>query len=308
MPESERYRIRHVTEYRYQSPVNVGQQILRLKARTLPWQHCHAFALLVEPQPVSVVEEKDYFGNAMHSVSLAGPHDRLLLQADSEVSVGPRPWNIEEFVNTLAWDEVAAAVREPAVPDAVMASEFRFVSPMIPLLAEATRFARQEFHPHRPLLEAVDALNQRLYQEYDYAPGVTHIATPLLEVLANKSGVCQDFAHVLVAGLRGLGLPVRYVSGYLRTNPPEGKTRLIGADASHAWIAVWCPGWGWVEFDPTNGCLADERYIVLGWGRDFGDVSPVRGVLSGGGAHDLKVAVTVWPESEWVDQESRAEE
>lgn len=291
----ERYCIDHKTVYDYGSPVSVAQQLVRLQPRALPWQCCLSFSLQADPPPQEALPEYDYFGNRMQSLGFAGAHRQLMLLARSVVDVGLRPWARIGMDDSPAW-ELARDVL--AGSEQAQLAEYRFFSPLVPRFMPATEFARSSFSPGRPLLEACFDLMLRLHAAFDYAPGASDSSSTVQQLWDSGKGVCQDFAHFMLAALRGLGLAARYVSGYLCTQPPPGQERLVGSDASHAWVALWCPRWGWVEFDPTNRRLADIDYIVLGWGRDFGDVSPVRGVITGASGHGLKVEVSVWPQSE----------
>lgn len=291
----ERYFIDHITLYDYEGAVSVAQQLVRLQPRSLPWQRCLSFELSSDPQPQSRLQEYDYFGNPMLSLGYAGAHQRLSLHARSTVEVDDRPWQLAAFGLGPAWEEALRVVQNGAD---VRVGEFCFASPLLPPHAPATAFARTFFTPGRPLLEACHDLMLALHDRFAYVPGHTDSDSTVAQVWDSGKGVCQDFAHIMITALRGLGLAARYVSGYLRTEPPPGQPRLVGADASHAWVAVWCPRFGWVEFDPTNARLADSHYVVLGWGRDFADVSPVRGVITGAAGHRLTVEVTVWPEGE----------
>lgn len=290
----ERYCIEHKTVYDYDSPVSVAQQLVRLQPRALPWQRCLSFRLEAEPQPQAALPEYDYFGNPMQSLGFAGAHSQLTLLARSVVEVDVRPWAAAGMDDSPAWE----VVRDALAGSEALVAEYRFASPLVPRFMPASEFARISFTPGRPLLEACFDLMLRLHAAFDYEPGATDSNSTVQQVWHSGKGVCQDFAHIMLAALRGLGLAARYASGYLRTEPPPGQPRLVGSDASHAWVAVWCPRWGWVEFDPTNRRLANTDYIVLGWGRDFADVSPIRGVITGASAHRLAVEVTVWPESE----------
>ena len=291
----ERYCIEHKTIYDYDSPVSVAQQLVRLQPRALAWQRCLSFELQATPPPQAAMPEYDYFGNPMQSLGFTGAHQQLILLARSVVEVDERPWAGAALDDSPAWEVVRDAL---AGSEEALVAEYRFASPQVPLLTPATVFARSSFTPGRALLWACFDLMQRLHAAFEYVPGVTDSNSTVQQVWDSRQGVCQDFAHLMLAALRGLGLAARYASGYLRTEPPPGQARLIGSDASHAWVAVWCPRWGWVEFDPTNRQLANRDYIVLGWGRDFADVSPVRGVITGAAGHRLGVEVTVWPESE----------
>jgi transglutaminase-like putative cysteine protease len=200
--------------------------------------------------------------------------------------------------DTLPWEQVAASLRyspSPVDAERLNAMRFRAQSPFVPLKRVLVQFALECFAPGTPVLAGAEALMHKIYREFTYAPGDTHISTPLLEVLDKRRGVCQDYAHLMIASLRSVGLAARYVSGYLRTVPIEEAASLVGADASHAWVGVWAPPFGWVELDPTNDVIVGKDHVVLASGRDFGDVSPLRGVILGGGAHSLEVGVAVRP-------------
>lgn len=291
-----RYRIEHRTVYDYAGPVVLAQQRVRLLPRTLPWQRCLQFSLQSDPPWQSAQLEYDYFGNGMHSLFYGGSWQQLSLVTSSEVELGERPWHGCALPDSPPWEQVRAAVRQP---QHARQAEFCFASPLVPLQADIADFARPYFSAGRPLLAAVQALMQAVHEQFAYQPGHTDSNSSVEQVWRSRRGVCQDFAHLMLCALRGVGLAARYMSGYLRTEPPPGQPRLVGSDATHAWIAVWCPPLGWVEFDPTNNQLAGTDYIVLGWGRDYGDISPVRGVITGAAGHRLQVQVTVWPEPEY---------
>ena len=195
--------------------------------------------------------------------------------------------------STASWESVAEMFRDPVSPEVVEPYQFVFDSPQVRASRELFDYARESFTKDAPLLAGARDLTRRIYTDFKYDPKATTVATPLEEVWEKRRGVCQDFAHLGIACLRSLGLPARYVSGYLRTRPPEGQPRLVGVDASHAWFSIYCPGTGWVDFDPTNNCQTGEDYITVAYGRDFGDVSPVAGILTGGGKHDVQVSVDV---------------
>ncbi len=233
----------------------------------------------------------DFFGNEITYLTVQMPHSRLKIRSASRVEVQP----VDAALLNLgpSWEEVAAELDPPKSKAALDASQFAFASPYIDVDDGVYTFAKQAFKPHQPFLTAVMDLTAKIYHEFVYEGGVTDVWTPVSEVLAKRRGVCQDFAHLEIAALRSLGLPARYMSGYLLTHPPEGKERLVGADASHAWIAVWCPDFGWVEFDPTNNLMPSDEHIALAWGRDYGDVSPTTGIIVGGGAHTVAVGVSV---------------
>jgi transglutaminase-like putative cysteine protease len=299
-----RYHVVHETCYDYASPVSLSRQLLHLAPRDLnsdcAWQTCDEHRLLIAPAPTVQFARDDPFGNPVTQIAIEVPHRSLRVRAESLIEVRPR--GLSEMASP-PWERVRAALACGALPVRLDAVRYLFESPYVRVKHEFAAYARDCFAPERPLLEAVHALMSRINTEFDYDPKATTVATPVLHVLAEKRGVCQDFAHVMLACLRSLGLAARYVSGYLLTHPPEGQPRLVGADASHAWVSVYCPvddaegrGQGrWVDFDPTNDVLPDTQHITLAWGRDFGDVSPLRGVILGGGAHELDVAVTVTP-------------
>lgn len=292
-----RYRVIHETDYRYGSPVSLSQQLLHLTPRALPWQICTQHQIHVEPPPTHRMARQDCFGNAVLQLAFDAPHLRLLVRADSEVTVLPR--HLPPLSASPAWEDVreAAVYRAGVALSAALldAVQYLYASPHLRLEAAFAAYAAASFPAGRPLLAACADLTARIFNEFEFDPHATNIATPVEEVLAERRGVCQDFAHLMLSCLRSLGLPARYVSGYLLTEPPPGQPRLIGADASHAWVSVFCGELGWVDFDPTNNRLADTQYITLGWGNDFADVSPMRGVILGGDEHELEVRVTVSP-------------
>jgi transglutaminase-like putative cysteine protease len=249
--------------------------------------------MTIEPVPALTDSYQDYFGNIVNFVSIEGPHRQLVVDSLCEVEVAPR--SIVDPEATPAWDSVRELCRGDVYNSAGEACEFCFPSPLIPLLPELSSYATPAFPVDKPLLEAAIDLMGRIHADFEFDPAATTVATPLQQVFRQRRGVCQDFAQFQIACLRALGLPARYVSGYLETAPPPGKPKLVGADASHAWVQLWCGESGWIDLDPTNNLLPGERYITLAWGRDFADVSPLRGVLVGSGSHQLKVAVDVTP-------------
>jgi transglutaminase-like putative cysteine protease len=295
MSAAKRYRVLHTTGYRYSAPVALSRQLLHLSPREFATQRVIEHRLVIDPEPNEQAVSLDYFGNAVSSIVLSSAHQSLSLAAASVIELTPRP-RMEEIGPSPAWEEVAARLRANASGANAEPAHFLFDSPHVECSAELQRYAAPSFAPRRPLLEAVQDLNHRIHEEFEFDPVATVISTPLAEVLREKRGVCQDFAHLMIGCLRTLGLAARYVSGYLLTSPPPGHVRLIGADASHAWISLYVPGapnGGWVDFDPTNDLLVDDEHITLGWGRDFSDVTPTRGVILGGGEQELAVHVTV---------------
>jgi len=294
---SVRYQVEHETRYVHDGRVSTSRHLCCLTPRSLPWQAVHLHTLTVEPCPADLTTRDDVFGNRVSQFSILTPYTELKVIGRSLVELWPRRAGLDpiEPGASPAWE----SVRDGGVfhPGRVYdeAAGFRGPSPYIELTSEIVAFAFTSFTPGRPLLAGAVELMHRIHDEFRFDAGATSITTPVSRVLAERGGVCQDFAHLQIACLRSLGLPARYVSGYLLTDPPPGQPRLVGADASHAWLSVWCPHYGWVDLDPTNAVLPDERHVTTAWGRDYGDVSPLRGVVLGGAAHDLFVGVSVAP-------------
>lgn len=288
-----KYKIHHRTVYDYAQVVSISQHLLHMVPRSHGLQSCLRTFVQIDPTPTVRSESVDYFQNAVTHVTIQEPHKTLEISAfsDLEITAPPRL----QLSMSPAWEDVAALFAAVDSQELLDAYQFAFASPYVTDIDQARSFAEVSFTPGRPLLEAAMDLTTRIYTDFKYEGGVTDVSTPVAEVMQAKRGVCQDFAHVQLACLRSLGLPARYVSGYLLTHPPEGQDRLIGADESHAWIAVWCPGIGWVDFDATNNLIPTDEHITLGWGRDYGDVSPINGFMIGGGEHEVKVSVDVQP-------------
>ncbi|PWV60141.1 transglutaminase family protein [Plasticicumulans acidivorans] len=287
------YRVTHRTTYRYSGRVSLCHNEARLLPRETPSQFVGETKLVIEPKPAIYHERRDFFGNRVVYFSIQDLHQVLKVTATSHITGAPRV--LPPDAASPAWDEVARVVRRLPELGALEARQFMLESPFIRPSHELLDYARPSFAPDRPLLEAVLDLNRRIFKDFTYDPGFSTLATPLSQVLEERRGVCQDFAHLAIGCLRSLGLAARYVSGYLETLPPPGKERLVGADASHAWLAVFIPGLGWVDLDPTNDCLPGERHVTLAWGRDYSDVAPLKGVMIGGGTHALDVSVDVMP-------------
>ena len=289
-----RFRICHVTRYRYPDPVSLCHSIAHLKPRDGAHQKCLSAQVRVDPWPAVSRDYLDFFGNRVTYFSIQQSHAALEVTAQSEVEVAPQSLPAAEA--TLPWERALERLRvrpRGGRGEATAARIFTLPSPMIPHNAQATDYARASFSPDRPMLDAVTDLMTRIFQDFEYDPHFSNVATPLSEVLEHRRGVCQDFAHLGLACMRGLGFPARYVSGYLETLPPPGQVKLQGSDASHAWFAVFIPDLGWVDFDPTNDQIPGEQHITTAIGRDYQDVTPLRGVFYGGGAHDLRIAVDV---------------
>jgi transglutaminase-like putative cysteine protease len=286
------YRIVHKTTYKYKHPVSFGNHAVYLTPRSEPHHRCESHQLVVTPEPAAHSERADYFGNGVNFFTIQEPHEQLTIEARSTVNIDRESQWPER---SRAWDDVARSLRDEITPASLAALEFSYESPRIKPSAEFAAYAAVSFPPGRPLAEALLDLTARIHGEFRYDSKATTVRTPPEEVLQERKGVCQDFAHVQIACLRSLNLPARYVSGYLRTYPPPGRPRLIGADASHAWVSVYCPGAGWLDLDPTNNVVPSQSHVTLAWGRDYGDVSPVRGVILGGRDHKLEVAVDMEP-------------
>lgn len=285
-------RVRHDTAYAYAEPVELAAHLAHLRPRSLPWQQVHSFALHATPALSRIAEGTDHFGNPVEWLFLNGGHNGLSLQVEAVVEVVRR--HHPTPAATPAWEHVVTSAQRPAA--ATDAAEFAFGSAMAPVSDALRAWAVPSFLPGRPVLAGLLHLMARIGRDFRFQPGVTSVSTPIERVLQLRAGVCQDFAHLMIAGLRMLGLPARYVSGYVRTRPPAGEARLRGADQSHAWVGCWLgPDHGWIDLDPTNDLIVADEHIVLGWGRDYADVSPVRGVLLGGGAHTLTVRVDMEP-------------
>jgi transglutaminase-like putative cysteine protease len=301
--------VTHETRYEYSPPVETAQHLAHLKPLATASQKLVSHKLSIEPSPAQRSEQADLYGNTRAFFALEATHDRLVVTAESVVETS-QPVLSPAVARELPWEAVRERFRfrKDATFDA--ASEFVFPSPYVPRHDDFVAYARASFVPGRPAFDVAMDLTERMYEDFAYDADSTEINTPAVEALAQRKGVCQDFAHIMIACFRTMGLPARYVSGYLLTQPPPGQPRLVGADASHAWVSVYLPGeddgtggspGDWVDFDPTNGRQPGEDYVTLAIGRDYSDVSPMRGVLHGGARHTLRVGVTVQPVGEVVD-------
>lgn len=290
---SVRYRISHVTEYDYSSPASLCHNMMRLSPRRLPYQHVEHSHVDIEPQPVVRRTRLDRFGNQCEFFSIESQHHSMIVRATSHV--------VRDRVNTdgatdLSFRELWLRLRNPKTDNDREAQEFCFDSKYVRTRREFSDFAMECFHPERSAHESLMEMTARIYNEFDYVPNSTLVSTTPIEVLRSRKGVCQDFAHLQIAFLRSIGLAARYVSGYLLTHPAPGQPKLIGADASHAWVSVYLGDYGWLDYDPTNNLIPDCEHITLAWGCDYEDVAPVTGVVVGGGLTTLKVSVDVSPE------------
>ncbi|MDE8348382.1 MAG: transglutaminase family protein [Acidocella sp.] len=283
------YRLHHATIYEYAEPVLLGTHFMHLVPRARPGQIVRESVLDVSPIPDNRRNEVDHFGNFTTTVSLTNPHKQFTVELSATIDVAqPAP---PAAARTPGFEQIAAA----AINRADIA-EFTLASALAAPNLELTAYAKASFPAGEPILTGLLNLNQRVFNDMTYKPGVTTTATTAAHALKSRVGVCQDYAHLMIAALRGIGLPARYVSGYLRTSPPAGQIKRRGADQSHAWVSAWIGDYaGWVDFDPTNNLLVSDEHVTLAWGRDFQDVSPLRGIILGGGRHTLRVNVDLDP-------------
>jgi transglutaminase-like putative cysteine protease len=306
-----KYRITHSTFYHYSQPVGLCQNEARLQPRIFWRQQCHNSRFDIKPTPMDFSERIDFFGNRVAYFAIQQPHTQLIVTAISEVTIFPRQNNLD-LLNQMTWEQVRSLLQESPLLgqsqsqlgqsqiqnqdqtlEVLDARQYVLDSPMVIVTPELADYAQGSFLPNRALVDVVHDLMQRIYKDFTYDPAFTTIATPLSEVLSFRRGVCQDFAHLAIGCLRAYGIAARYISGYVETLPEPGKPRLVGADASHAWFSVYIPGTGWLDFDPTNNTVPLDQHITLAWGRDYADVTPLKGIAFGGGQHTLSVSVDV---------------
>ncbi len=287
-----KYRVVHSTEYSYPQPVLLAHNETHLTPRSAGRQRVQYHQIEVDPSPNVVTEREDFFGNSVMYFSLEAPHSYLRVTATTELEIdrGAGQLNLQ---SSAPWEETAARVRQERTKATLDARQYLLESPMAPLFGELEDYADQSFAPGCPVAEAVHDLMQRIHVDFTFDPGFTSVATPLAHVFEHRRGVCQDFAHLAIACLRAKGQPARYVSGYIETVPPPGKEKLVGSDASHAWFSVFDPDAGWLDFDPTNNQIPMDQHITTAWGRDYSDITPLKGVVFGGGVHSTTVAVDV---------------
>lgn len=289
------FEISHRTTYRYRRTVAQSRHVLHLRPRELAGQNVTNHSLHIEPVPARRADMKDYFGNTAVLLRIDTEHSEFVVHARSTVDV--RPATVPDLAATRAWDQMSVSQVEPLAAAGPDVLHFTCPSRHVTFSREVVEFARVSFPPQRPVLLGAIDLTTRIFKEFKFDPAATDVATPIKRVLELRRGVCQDFAHLTIAALRSIGIPARYVSGYLVTRPPPGQAKLAGTDASHAWLSVWAPETGWVDFDPTNGIIPSGEHITLAYGRDYDDISPISGVLLGGGDQTMAVAVDVVPVS-----------
>lgn len=294
-----RYRSSHVTTYVYEAPVSQCLSEAHLKPRSIPTQNVLSSTIAIEPAAVSADHRTDYFGNHVSLFSILEKHDRLIVISKSIVEVNPAP---KTDLPTVTWEESKALLSKYPDDEALSAYEFAFDSPFVAASAELEAYGAKTFKPEVPLAEAAIDLSCRIHKDFKYDPAATSIDMPLAEVLKLRQGVCQDFAHVMIGVLRSYGLAARYVSGYLRSG-----AKYQGAEASHAWVSVFLPGSGWLDLDPTNNVIPTDGHITVAWGRDYGDVTPVKGVSLGGGEQTVHVEVRVVPDEPILSEPPVAE-
>jgi transglutaminase-like putative cysteine protease len=288
-----RYRITHRTAYTYDAEVTASYSEAHLVPRQLPHQVCLSSEIDVDPEPLDYREHDDFFDNRTSFFSIHEPHLALTVTATSLVEVTD-PGGQLHLGSSEPWEATAARVHHDPHEQNITARQYMLDSPLVASSAALLAYAKPSFPTGRPLAEAVIDLTRRINRDFEYEPGSTTIATSLDEVLDQREGVCQDFAHLAIGCLRSVGLPARYISGYLETEPPPGKKKLVGTDASHAWLSVFVPDVGWLDLDPTNDRIPNDRYITTAWGRDYADVTPLKGVVFTGAAeHELRVSVDV---------------
>ncbi|TVS16201.1 MAG: transglutaminase family protein [Gammaproteobacteria bacterium] len=287
-----RYRVTHTTHYDYTDTVTLCHNEARLTPSSEGRQQCGRYLLTVTPTPKIMRERRDYFGNRVTYFGVESPHSELIVNMVSEVITEAAPTQLQLGAER-PWEEVRDALVRGDEADLRLMQHFLLDSPLVRTLPELSGYALESFTPGRGIMEAAMDLTHRIYADFSYDSTATTISTPLSQVWKDRRGVCQDFAHLAIASLRGIGLAAGYVSGYLETLPPAGAKKLVGSDASHAWLSLYVPDVGWLEFDPTNDQMPTEQYIVLARGRDYADVSPLNGVIYGGGPHTMDVSVDV---------------
>jgi transglutaminase-like putative cysteine protease len=287
------YRVRHITRYTYSQPVAIAHNEVRLTPRSGGLQHVRRTQLAIDPAPSVLSQQVDFFGNTAHFFTLQAPHRAMTVTAVSDVRLEKEPPPPAD--ESTPWEQVRSGLRHDHSPAGLDAFQFVFESPYVRWEAATLDYAAPSFPAGRPLLAAALDLTRRIHADFKYEPGTTSVATPVADVLRDRRGVCQDFTHLAIACLRALGLAARYVSGYVLNLTGAKGERMVGADASHAWLAVYDPDCGWIDLDPTNDTIPSDQHVTVAWGRDYGDVSPVRGVILGGGEHTVAVAVEVTP-------------
>lgn len=287
-----KYRVQHTTVYHYADIVSMCHNEARLMPINTYAQNCVSSKLIIEPSPADYRERNDFFGNKVSYFAIQQPHRNLTVTALSEVHTNIAQRELDKS-EAIACKDVATHLRTQMDAESLDARQYVLNSPMVAADRELEEYAQRSFARNRPVIDAVYDLMERIHRDFVYDPGFTTLATPLQEVLKHRRGVCQDFAHLAIGCIRSQGMAARYASGYIETHPPPGQSKLIGADASHAWFSVYVPGLGWVDFDPTNNQMPMDKHITVAIGRDYADVTPLKGVIFGGGEHELDVSVDI---------------
>lgn len=300
------YKIHHKTEYIYSSRVSYSHHLARLSPYSGGNQKVLSHWLDIKPNAENVSYYYDYYQNQAAYFSLISPHDRLEIHSYSEVEVHSR--NTPQLDLSTPWETVVHRLTSPLNETDTLASEFKFASKNCPISAEIAEYAKKSFTPGENILKAALNFNKQIHEEFTFDPKATNVTTSVHETFKQKKGVCQDYAHFQISALRSLGLAAKYVSGYLRTDPPPGKPRLVGADASHAWVSLYIPEFGWVEYDSTNNVIPSDNHIIIAYGRDYDDICPIRGVVYGGGSQKLNVGVTVTPMNEFSSSSQKQQQ
>jgi len=287
-----KYTIQHKTAYAYLEPVSLCHNIARLVPRNTREQTCTNTHIHISPKPERINEYEDFFGNKVIYFSIEKEHHELTVQVTSEVER-----NVSDQIKgcnypNTSWEEAGMAIAS-GQNDNLDTRQYIFETPMTARDEQILHYAMESFIPERSLFEATLDLTQRIFRDFEYKPGHTTVATSLGELMKERKGVCQDFAHLAISCMRSVGIPARYISGYIETLSPQGAEKLIGVDASHAWFSVYIPESGWTDFDPTNNCLVSDQHITIGWGRDYSDIAPLEGIILSSGSHELTVSVDV---------------
>lgn len=286
-----KYHVTHITRYIYDFPASLCHNIIFQSPAAHPFQKLISFHCDIQPEPTTLMRRKDFFENEFIYFSLQTTHQKLVVSSQSVVELSIPNWTATNPSDTPPWEKVVEKLHTTEVMNDIR--QFYLDSPFVPTLSEIKEYALESFFPGRPIMDAILDLNHRINQDFEFKPGFTDISTPLRKVFEEKKGVCQDFAHFQLACLRSIGLAAKYVSGYIETVPPPGKPKLVGADASHAWIAAYIPDVGWVEFDATNDLLVNNMHVRVATGRDFGDLVPMKGIVYSGGGQTMDVSVDV---------------
>jgi len=285
------YHVSHKTVYQYSMPVTLGHNEARLIPRGTKNQKCIRAQLFFDPWPAVNIQRDDHFGNKMTYFCIQSPHGEMTITAEHQVEI--KPLKLPALHTSTIWQQLLSDLKTSLDPNTLLAREFILASPFIPIDPQFANYAKSCFLPKTPFLQGVNELMGKIHREFAFQSEVTNVSTSVYDVFQSRQGVCQDFAHLMIACLRSMGFPARYVSGYIETIPPPGTEKLAGADASHAWVSVYDPALGWADFDPTNNIMPVDQHITLAWGRDFSDVVPLKGVTMGGASHNLVVEVDV---------------